>query len=764
MANNFSNDSLFSTTETGSALSFSVDSIPNIASPTITLGSIVTQYGDAVWQTPDLKTGSHRDGLALSDFNDPDIAIIALPFDYNLLSNGTLLGAFGQSLGAAFGVSSEDWYPSTSYTVGQKANYYDGENVAIYTCLANVTSATPPPNDTVSWEFYSYAFYLRLVPSANPLQPGLQQNDSFYHYVKVYPIYIQSGYPYSVWLAGKSYTDSVGTYGRQNAITNDTSPNTNVTLGLAGVVSGTVSGKTITATYSDTTFNRFVLDSKVRIRGGSGITIPFAGKITAVSTTGFTATITTTGTWSNTTQYGFYDFVEYTPPAGSLGVYIPTRVGGSAPPKGSTSGITPANTTYWTKITGSFTSGSVDPIISAWNLYLDTDFFEQELIPVPAGTTSYSNVRAQKEINSYAYNDQIINQKQTLFTSGDYIIYEGFPFDKDSITGGSMNITASILPAAISAISRPPVSTTSTEFLPQSDNRWIPASLTGSFDYPANANYNWASNNGATARNLTVFNDTNHTYVPDLLNGNAASNPSANANLLKLATPDASIPPLTAISSVAFKTNDLMFQSSYNPYKIDGSNANDFSTFMVLYLDYVPSAVMNSQIAADQTNWYGIMSQAKQTNVLATDIANWKSYTQIAPRLSVRYKLDGTISLNLGDTTLTAIRSRSGINRPFQPIIVGLTINAADTSATLTVVDTEVHRSTVTYTKNWGSATPEVPNAMLYGAVPYANYLRSSKMYVLEINHYYSTHDNAFFDNEIKTMDKMYAVTSGRVS
>jgi aspartokinase-like uncharacterized kinase len=173
---------------------------------------------------------------------------------------------------------------------------------------------------------------------------------------------------------------------------------------------------------------------------------------------------------------------------------------------------------------------------------------------------------------------------------------------------------------------------------------------------------------------------------------------------------------------------------------------------------------MNSQVAADQTDWYGIMSQAKQTNVLATDIANWKSYTQIAPRLSVRYKLDGTVTLNLGDKTLTAIRSRSGINRPFQPIIVGLTINAADTSATLTVVDTEVHRSTVTYAKNWGVATPEAPNMMLYGAVPYANKLHSSKMYVLEINHYYSSHDNAFFDNEIKTMDKMYAVTSGRVS
>lgn len=759
---NVSNDSFYALTNTGGALTTAATNLPNLAGP-ISLLLSVTQSGAAIAFTATETTTYLRDGLCLSDFADPSIAIIGIPVNPLTLPSSSLIGAISESTGDPT-LWASDWIGGNSYAVGNNVNYYNGNDVTIYKCISAISpSTTTPPLDTTHWSYVGKAFSLRLIPAESGMQPGLQGGDRFFHYAKFYGKYVDtSGAPYFILnVPGAGYTTwATTTNGIQNSQIYDTSPNTNVTLGLPNTISltGTISGATATFTHSNTTFPRILSGTKVKVRGASGVTIPFVLNLTSATTTGFAGTISTTGTWSSTTQYVIGDYVTYTPSGGSLGVYY-----ASNQPAGTGATYAPTNTTYWTKLTGSITGGTVDPIISNWQLFLETTYFEQQINPVPAGTTSYSNVAIDKKVNSYAYNDQIVNQKQTLFTTGDYIIHDGFPFDKASIVGGSLNITASILSTAITPISRPSVLSTNPNEIPSSDHRYIPYSGDfSSFSYPSNSVYTWANHNGGT-KPLQVFNDTSHTYVPDLLTGNSALNPSSNAKRLKLATPDAAIPPLTEIDSVSFKTNDLMYPGVYNPYKVDGTNANDFTTLMVLYPDFVPSAVAKSTVSGEETNWYGIMSQATYTGTLATDIANWKGYKAENPRLSVRYKIDGTVGLYLGDALLTAIKPKGGVNRPFQPIIIGLTITADDSSATLIVVDNEIHRSTVKYTKNWLGATPVVPNTMLYGSVPFNNLLHSSKMYVLEINHYYSTHTDLFFNSEIQKMDKMYAITSGRV-
>jgi hypothetical protein len=774
-------DSYYAKSEDGQAFSLSSAEIKNFAGP-IALGVTVEQIGSYEFSN-DLYTfgikadfGQFRDGLALSDFSDTGIGVIDVPFNEETLNNANLLKsiyAFGGDITSPANYA-QDWY-SDVWLKDILVRYYDGKDVTIYKATEDAGDYLPP-NESPFWEFFSKSFYLRLIPSENALQPGLKNTDRFFNYVKAYPVYIRQTYSagyetyYAITFAAANYityitnTDPVygePVFGAQNSVVVRNPPTPSATLGVTGV-SLSVSGNTVTATapVGVSFTDRLVLNSKVRIRTGTSLENFFTATITALSSSAFTATITTTGTFSALVSYTYYDFVLYTPPAGSLGVYYAYNKTAHPP-----TGTLPSNTTYWAKVVGSFTGCLVDPIIKGWNFYLENSLFEQYLTPVPASTRTFASANVNKIINSYEYKNEIINQKQVLFNTGDYIIYNGFPFNKDSITGATMNITAGVLSSGINQVTRPLYTTTSASDLPSSDNRWIPvASDFNSYAFPASSSYNWSSHNGATSRNLSVFNDTAHTYLPNLLTGNSVDNPNSLDKKLNLATPDASIPALTAVNSLSFSTNHLMY-TGFNPYKINSPTANDFTTFIVLYPDYVPSAVINDTVTGSQTDWYGIMSQATASAVLATDINNWNLQTPSAPRLSVRYRVDGTVALNLGDRVLTAIKSKNGISRPYQPMIIGLTINATDTSATLTVVDDDITRSTVNYTKKWFNGEPPAaaPTSMLYGAVPYASKLNSSKMFILEINHYYSTHDNAFFNQEIQKMDKMYAVTSGRV-
>jgi len=743
-----SNDAYYSTTDTGAALSLSSTLIEHSKNASKLFGVNTSVKTDLA-------------GLSLTDFSDTYYANLFLPFDASKLSTGTLLGAIytqGQAQGGVFGSSS--WVSGNSYTANTDfVFYYNGTYVAVYKCIVSVSPSTITPDvDTTHFSYVNQAFKLRLVPAEYSYIPDLAGNERFKHYVTCYCSYIDDtalNYPLYYFVApGANYYGFAGSSGLRNAVVTDGTNSSNKII-VSGV-SATITSNTVTFSHASTGYQKIQVGTKMRIRGltVSGTSIPFTVTVTSSTLTGFTGTIDNIGTYSAATGYSDSDFVLY-----SGVVYFHYN-------QNSSTGVIPTNTSYWKPVTGTLASGTADPIIFAWQVYLDSNFFASTASPSPASSNSSAIANPRQKTNIYKNNSSIINQKQTLFTASDYIIAEGFPFDKNSVTGGSINITASILSNAFSAVTRPLVTTTNTNYLPASENRWIASNSDfGGFAYPANTTYSWASHNGATSRNLKAPNDASNTYIPDLLDG-SGSNPGSNLNQLKLTTPDASTPPLSSIASLSFSGSDFLY-TDFNPFKINGSVTNEFTTFLTAYLDYIPSSQMNSSVSSEETNWYSLMSEAELSGTWSTDLTNLKAYTQFQPRLSVRYRYDGTITLNLGDTILTALKVANGMSRPFQPVIVGLTIKPPVSSAwtaVLTVVDKVVHRKSVTFYRNWLGGSAVTPTNLLYGATPFNNRFHGAKMYVLEINNYYATHTDSFYDSEIQKMDIMYAVTSGRVS
>lgn len=752
---NTTNNYNYATTDTGAAIG---NTVARISKPA---GGVFRIFNSAF----DIR--NDPDGLSISDFLDTDYNLISLAFKDAAL-DGTLLGAiWNQFALSGGGFNTTSWDPTSTYLAStpEFVFYNTGSSVNIYKCILNISapSAVTPDVDVTHWQYMSQAFKLRLIPDENSYVPDTSGSERFKHYVTCYVPFIDDVTFSPLWniaFAAKSYSSVYTSNGLEDAVVTDGTTASNNMI-VAGI-SSTWNSNAFTCTHPDTGYLKLITGTKVRVRGLTlgGISIPFTVTVASSTTTGFTGTIASLGTYSSGTAYNYGDFVTYTT-GGNTSVYYHYS-------SSTTTGTVPTNTGTWTRVVGTISAGTADTIFSKWTLYLDTNFLQSTVEPVPAGSNSTSLAKPLHKPNNFTYSNKIINQKQTLFYTGDYIIHDGFPFDKESITGGSMNITAGILPNAIATVSRPPVNTLYPGSLPSSDNRWIPTAFSG-WDYPANTTYNWASNNGSTTRSLKAFNDTAHTYVPNFLSGNGADNPSGNANQLMLMSPDVSIPPMSTTNSLAFGNKDFMY-TDFNPFNITGSASNVFSTFAVVFLDYVPSATMSTTLSAEETNWYGIMSEAKfsASPTLATDVATLNTYTQFQPRLSVRYKYDGTVALYLGDTLLTGIKVKNGITRPFQPVIVGLTVGVPNGSgvwsATLTVVDSDTHRSTVTFKRNWLGGTPETHNVLLYGVTPFAKHWHGAKMYLMEVNHYYSSHDDAFFDDEIQKMDRMYAVTSGRVS
>jgi hypothetical protein len=754
-----SNDSYFSVTDSGSAISSSVTTLQS-----------VNNYPAVVWASNTLSK-NFPSGIALSDFLNTNNVVIDIPYDADSVNVGTMVGAIStqfNNAGSTSGFSINAWYSGGAFDTSTTpyVYYYNGKFVAIYQCIASVSSSSiTPDKDTSHFTYVGQAFRIRLVPSEYSYLPTLLGSERFRHYVVCYPTwvnnagYITSGTK-SVGFTAANYTAS-GFNGSGSGLQNSI------------VVDGTNSGNSMImetyGTISSTSVNLGIANPdqliqpniKVRVNALiSGVSTPFTVSVTSTDSVSFSGTIdvyaanTSSTAYSSSVQYLFGDYVVY-----SGYVYYHK---GSSP----TLNVPVTNTSVWTRIGGNVT-GTVDPIITSWDVYLDTDFFQSVVTPVPASANSSAAVHTVHKPNVFKYNSSVINQKQTLFSTSEYLTIEGFPIDKNSVTGASMNITAGVLNNAISQLTRPvPLTETDSNLLPLSDNRWLPIVNDFSNSSSWTSSYVWSSHNGSTVRTLISPGDADYTYLPDLLDGNASSNPKNSSSRLKLMSKDAIQPPMSAIDSLSFANKDFM-RTGYDPFKVNGIGANVFTTLMTAYLDYIPSSVLNSSLSAEETNWYAIMSEAEITGTWSTDKTTLDSYTQFQPRLSVRYRYDGTITLNLGDTILTAIKVKNGVARPFCPVIVGLTIVPASGAnnvckATLTVVDTSTHRSTVTFVRNWLGASPSVPNSLLYGAAPFNQHFHGAKMYVLEINNYYGSRDNSFFDNEIKKLDTMYAITNGR--
>jgi hypothetical protein len=453
----------------------------------------------------------------------------------------------------------------------------------------------------------------------------------------------------------------------------------------------------------------------------------------------------------------------------------------------------------------------------------------------------------------YNWSSKIVNQKQTLFDTSDYVVYNGFPIAISSLDGGTSNVTGYILPNDVSITQKAVRAVPSTGViadLTSSDNRYVAqyyapvvktvnisatnvtsgtvvctvsdidwtfsegdkvtitgiltaqglpgypdvtitdvtatsftisdintatdgyyaglsgtATVTYTMTFPNPLHFDWVPSQGSI-RSLYSFEGVNttsssngelvYTYYPDLLDGSASHNENANANQLSLITPDSKASALTKVSSMSLANNQF-FITNYNPFKIDKIALNDFTTLMVGYFDYLSDDVVNSTSIGYDNNFYGIFSE---TTSLRKDGSNSNVFGLTSPQhivatLSVRYLRNGTFTLNIGDYLLTSLKKTGNQNN--KPIIVGLTISQINKTATLILVDDSYKSSTVVFKRSIAN-----PTKLIYGAAPFDGNFHAAKMYIMEINNYYSTKTSEFLKQEVQKMDAMYAITSGR--
>lgn len=453
----------------------------------------------------------------------------------------------------------------------------------------------------------------------------------------------------------------------------------------------------------------------------------------------------------------------------------------------------------------------------------------------------------------YNWSSKIVNQKQTLFTTSDYIVHNGFPIDSNSVDGASANLVGRILSnekSIVPVTTRPAFDTTNVSDLPGSGNRYIakvqsPLVITksvtqtivsgvgSSVQYSTNpVAHNFAVGDqvvvsgittaqGSTAGNTVTINSaTTYTFsasdvtgivdgtysglsgtatviysssspfnpfdlvpsqgavrslyswsgtsstigysdftsvtYPDLLDGISSHNNSGNAAKLALTTPDNNRSALTQVPSFSLAKNQF-FVTNYNPFKINLTSLNTFTTLVVGYFDRVSDNVVNSTSTGYDNNFYGIFSETTVTRdgQVNTNIYTITAQNHTDPLLSVRYLKDGTITLNLGDRVLTSIKSSGRLNKP---MIVGVTIDQLNKSATLIVVDDKFK-----YSQAYFKRTITNPTKFIYGAAPFNGRLHAAKMYIMEINNYYASYEIPFFQQEVEIMDRMHAVYSGRI-
>jgi hypothetical protein len=737
-----------------------------------TLGSSVNTFAITNnWIVGDKDTNLVLRPIGLTDLTNAN-NLVGFKFPYTSIpasTNNNLFGALQKQVGISGGtynaVYINPYWDSTginSYTgvvwaAGDLCLYYDGRNTSVYTCVTANPGSITPDSDTNYWTYLDSYYTLRLVPSEDATNPLLSGNNRFNYYsvITCYQVddslsgfqgdftsYIYELVCSASFLSTNSYVDVVTVNGA----------NGSPSLAITGI-SGSVSGTTVTVTHASTTYP-MIVGNKVKVNGfdyvgvsSSTMSIPMIATVTTSSATGFTATISTSGAYSGTTTYIWGDFVT-----SGGNVYVHKDL------SGATTGVAPTVTATWSLVSGTLTSTNkyADTIIKSWELYNNNDRFNVSLIPDGANSNSASDAKPKHTISSYQYNQNIVNQKQTLFSINDYFVYQGFPFDKASAFGTAFNFTASIADNSISAVTTRPVIT---EITMGSDNRYLPNSTTtSSFPLSSSSVYSWNSYSGTSRALFGLANNTSVNYQPDLLDGIVTSNYSGNTTKLSLISPDISSTALTTVSSMSFAESDFV-TTAYNPFKINGSSLNDFTALAVVYLDYVTDDVINTPIVGDSLNWYGIMSETDviTANTTSVNLNTLSGYKATDPRISVRYISDGTITVNLGDRVLTAIKTLNGHSRPYQPMIVGLSISQSNKTVTLTVVDNYVRQSTASFTRSIAN-----PISWSYGVTPFDGNFHGAKMYILEINHYYSSKSYEFLKKEIDTLDQVYAIGFGR--
>lgn len=367
-------------TSIGNSISSPVTSIPKTSAYYIQdgSGSINTIY--------------RPNGIGLGDFAEVYNEYVQFSVNWTsyvdisgnfIKTDGNIFYAIYSQVNSTSGLysSTPAWDVFNAYVVGNKVIYFDGVTTNVYTCIQDIDAGVgqPPNADLAYWNFTDSFYNLRIVPSEDSSNPLLKGSNRFNYYSVLTCFSVDattlSNYKFKL----NTATTASAAFGA--AVTVD-GANGNTSLAIQNVDT-VVLNTTVTGTHDPTAYP-FIVNKKIIIRD-SAYPLPYTATVTASSSTGFTATISTLGAWGSATVYNYGDFVTYASKA-YLNINTASTTTGAS--------RLPTNATYWTEITSGIFS-TVDTVISGWDLFIDNKRFNPDIKPINA----FCNSNAEMNFN-----------------------------------------------------------------------------------------------------------------------------------------------------------------------------------------------------------------------------------------------------------------------------------------------------------------------------------------------------------------------------
>jgi len=401
-----------------------------------------------------------------------------------------------------------------------------------------------------------------------------------------------------------------------------------------------------------------------------------------------------------------------------------------------------------------------DPIstsfaITEWEFFQTSDYLEQSL---SLGST-FTTARASLSLSvtpSIVYNSNIVPLKQALFSTGSYVVIDGFPYDasgiEQTLDTGDAYVTSGL--SVISYAATKVLSYTSdSNYLSYNDSsNTLPSSTFSSSNrWVAQSGYSsgsWSSYSG-TARSLSTV---------------TGRYPAATiSNEIVLNDTEYGFP------TVPLFNGDFLY-TTYTPW-----NLNSDTTFTALAVVMPDAAGQDTlyQNGVDtgfdvDKDWSTIFSIGYMTNSTTPTI-----YKDSDNRMTVRWYQNGIVSLNYGESKLASLKTNFFIGK-MQPLVVGFSLDYGNKRVRLIVADGTVHLSKfASYSPRTGTDLVGSTANLFVGISP--TYLAgndsltsnpysvdcSSDMYVYDILGYYqplSVLTDGAIKNEIAKLDRIYGV------
>lgn len=221
------------------------------------------------------------------------------------------------------------------------------------------------------------------------------------------------------------------------------------------------------------------------------------------------------------------------------------------------------------------------------------------------------------------------------------------------------------------------------------------------------------------------------------------------------------VSPIQSQAAVSLQDFQYLF-TNYCPWNQSGNSVTVLLTGF-LYNNNPANSAVNSVFG--NSDWYSIFATGKQTSGVLSN------YAKNDAVVGVRYYSDGSLTLNVGEAELARVSVKNILQRPYAPVIIGLTIGKTVVdgktlyTGTLHAYDGQYNfakanivGNTISYTL--GSTSND---CLIVGAIPTVdpenganvNYFPAT-VDIMEIDHYYGTSVNIL--EEMRKLSLIYGV------